>query len=83
VIATVSGDEKAQIARAAGAHAVINYRAGDTAAAIVDVADGPRVDRIVEVEFGGNLAVSETVLAPGGVSSRSAMLAASSCFQTP
>ncbi len=67
VIATVSGDAKAQIAHAAGAHAVINYRAGDTAAAILDAAGGARVDRIVEVEFGGNLPVSEAVLAPGGV----------------
>lgn len=67
VIATVSGDDKAQIARAAGADAVINYRAGDTAAAILEAASGHRVDRIVEVEFGGNLAVSEAVLAPGGV----------------
>jgi NADPH2:quinone reductase len=67
VIATVSREEKAQIAHAAGAHAVINYRAGDTAAAIRDVAGSAGVDRIIEVEFGGNLAVSETVLAPGGV----------------
>jgi len=67
VIATVSGDEKAAVARAAGAHAVINYRAGDTAAAILDATGGTRVDRIVEVEFGGNLAISAAVLAPGGV----------------
>lgn len=67
VIATVSGEEKAEAARAAGAHAVINYRAGDTAAAILDAAGGARIDRIVEVEFGGNLAVSAAVLAPGGV----------------
>ena len=67
VIATVSGDEKAEIAQAAGAHAVINYRTGETAAAIIDAAGGARVDRIVEVEFGGNLAVSQPVLAPGGV----------------
>lgn len=67
VIATVSGEEKAAAARAAGAHAVINYRAGDTAAAILDAAGGARIDRIVEVEFGGNLAVSVAVLAPGGV----------------
>jgi NADPH2:quinone reductase len=67
VIATVSGDEKARIAHAAGAHAVISYRAGDTAAAILDVVGSAGVDRIIEVEFGGNLAVSQTVLAPGGV----------------
>lgn len=67
VVATVSGDEKAQIASSAGAHAVVNYRSGDTAKAIIDATGGRRIDRIVEVEFGGNLAVSEAVLAPGGV----------------
>ncbi len=67
VVATVSGDEKAKIASAAGAHAVINYRTGDTAAAILDATGGRRIDRIVEVEFGGNLAVSGAVLAAGGV----------------
>jgi len=67
VVATVSGDEKARIASAAGAHAVINYRSGDTATAILDATGGRRIDRIVEVEFGGNLATSAAVLAPGGV----------------
>ncbi len=67
VIATVSSDEKAQIAQAAGAHAVVNYRTADTAAAVLEAAGGARVNRIVEVEFGGNLAVSQAVLAPGGV----------------
>lgn len=67
VIATVSSDEKARAAEAAGAHALINYRAGDTAKAILAANGGKPVDRIVEVEFGGNLAVSNAVLAPGGV----------------
>lgn len=67
VIATVSGEEKFRIAEAAGAHMVINYRAGDVAEAILDANGGNRVDRIVEVEFGGNLAVSGAVLASGGV----------------
>jgi NADPH2:quinone reductase len=67
VIATVSGDAKARAAEAAGADAVINYRAGNVADAILEANDGQRVDRIVEVEFGGNLATSCEVLAPGGV----------------
>lgn len=67
VIATVSSDEKAQIATAAGAHAVVNYRAGNSAAMILEATGGARINRIIEVEFGGNLAVSNAVLAPGGV----------------
>lgn len=48
VITTVSGDEKAALARAAGAHHVVNYREGDTAAAILEIApDG--ADIVVEV----------------------------------
>lgn len=67
VIATVSGPEKAAHARAMGADAVVNYRDGDTAAAILQATGGARVDRIVEVEFGGNLEVSRAVLAENGV----------------
>lgn len=67
VIATVSSEQKAQAAQAAGAHAVVNYRQGGTAAAILAANGGQRVDRIVEVEFGGNLSVSNDILAAGGV----------------
>jgi NADPH2:quinone reductase len=48
VVTTVSGPEKAALATAAGAHHVDNYREGDAAAAIREVApDG--VDLVVEV----------------------------------
>ncbi|WP_309648511.1 NADPH:quinone reductase [Nocardioides sp.] len=48
VVTTVSSDEKAVLARAAGAQHVVNYREGDTAAAILEIApDG--VDIVVEV----------------------------------
>ncbi len=48
VVTTVSSPEKAALATAAGAHHVVNYREGDTEAAIRDVApDG--VDLVVEV----------------------------------
>ena len=54
VITTVSGDEKAALARAAGAHHVVNYRTEDVVAAVREVApDG--VDLVVEVSPADNL----------------------------
>ncbi len=51
VITTVSSDDKAALATAAGAHHVVNYRAGDASAAIRRAApDG--VDLIAEVSPG-------------------------------
>ena len=67
VIATVSGPEKAAHASAMGADAVVNYREDGVAEAILEAAGGARVDRIVEVEFGGNLAVTRAVLAENGI----------------
>jgi NADPH:quinone reductase len=67
VLTTVSGAAKAEHARAAGADHVINYRAQDAAASIKELTAGAGVDRIVEVELGGNLALSNQVLKPGGV----------------
>lgn len=67
VVATVSTHEKADHARAMGADAVVNYREGDTAAAIMDATAGGGVDRIVEVEFGGNLDVTRAVLKDNGI----------------
>jgi NADPH2:quinone reductase len=48
VVTTVSGPEKAALATAAGAHHVVNYREGDTEAAIRAVAPAG-VDLVVEV----------------------------------
>jgi NADPH2:quinone reductase len=54
VIATVSSGEKAALARAAGAHDVVDYREEDAAARLRELApDG--VDRVVEVALGANL----------------------------
>ena len=64
VVTTVSGPEKAELARAAGAHHVVNYREGDPGATILDAA-GP-VDRIVEVSIAQNLAQDLAVLRRGG-----------------
>jgi NADPH2:quinone reductase len=62
VLTTVSTPEKAAHAKEAGADHVINYQEDDVTAVIHDLTDGGGVDRIVEVEFGGNLAVTQEVL---------------------
>lgn len=50
VITTISSDEKAELARRAGAHHVVNYRTEDTAAVVKAIApDG--VDIVVEVSI--------------------------------
>lgn len=67
VLSTVSNDEKGEVARAAGADAVINYKREDALEQLLEAANGKSVNRIVEVEFGGNLALSNAVLAPEGV----------------
>jgi NADPH2:quinone reductase len=67
VITTVSGSTKAEHAKSAGADEVINYREQDVVEAVKEWTRGAGVDRIIEVEFGGNLAVSNQVLKVGGV----------------
>lgn len=67
VISTVSNDEKAELARSAGADHVVNYRDEDVASRVKDLTADRGVDRIVEVEFGGNLATGLAVLKPGSV----------------
>ncbi|WP_413805017.1 NADPH:quinone reductase [Streptomyces sp. OE57] len=65
VISTISGPEKARLATAAGAHHVINYREGDPAAEIREIApDG--VDIVAEVALGANLALDMAVLRTRG-----------------
>ncbi|MEV4567936.1 NADPH:quinone reductase [Nonomuraea sp. NPDC049419] len=66
VITTISGPEKARLAAAAGAHHVINYRQGDPAAEIRELAPGG-VDIIAEVALGANLALDLAVLRTRGV----------------
>ncbi|MBS0561559.1 MAG: NADPH:quinone reductase [Proteobacteria bacterium] len=66
VIATVSSDEKAARARAAGAAHVVNYRTEDVAAAVLAATGGAGADHVVEVDFGGNLAATLAAVKPGG-----------------
>ena len=64
VITTVSGPEKAELASAAGAHHVVNYRDEDAAAAIRRIApDG--VHLVVEVSPAANAELDLAVAAPG------------------
>jgi NADPH2:quinone reductase len=65
VIATISTDEKAVLAHAAGAQHVINYRSQDVARAARDVAPAG-IDLIVEVAPAVNAAINASVLAPAG-----------------
>jgi NADPH2:quinone reductase len=55
VIATVSGPEKAELARAAGADVVINYRDDDPVTRCREITDGRGVERIIEVDLAANL----------------------------
>jgi NADPH2:quinone reductase len=67
VIATVSSAEKAAVAAAGGADHTVNYRTADPAAQILELTAGAGVDRIVDVDFGANLAVSLKVLKVNGI----------------
>jgi len=62
VLTTISSEAKAEHARQAGADHTINYRSEDVAARILEITAGAGVDRIVEVDFGRNLPVTQAVL---------------------
>lgn len=62
VIGTVSSDEKAAQAIADGAAHTINYKNEDVAARVKELTGGAGVDRVVEVELGGNMPVTSQVL---------------------
>jgi NADPH2:quinone reductase len=65
VIATASSAEKAAIARALGAEAVVNYHTEDVARRVLALSGG--VDRVIEVDFGTNIATDIALLRPHGV----------------
>lgn len=66
VIATVSSPAKADLARQAGAHHVVDYRAVDATDAVRGLAPGG-VHTVVEVAPAANAALDRAVLAHGGV----------------
>jgi NADPH2:quinone reductase len=63
VIATASSAAKAEQARAAGADLVINYKTEDVVAKTMAFTDRRGVDRVAEVDFGGNLATTLKLMA--------------------
>jgi NADPH:quinone reductase len=79
VAATVSSDEKARLAAAAGASLVVNYRTDDVVAAVREWAPAG-VRRIVEVDVAANLTLDAQLLAPGGTISAYAGLGASAAL---
>jgi NADPH2:quinone reductase len=62
VIATVSSPIKADLARAAGASLVVNYREPDALERIHDFA--PRIDRVVEVNLAANFQLDLALAGP-------------------
>lgn len=65
VVATASSEAKQQIAREAGAHHVVDYRAAHAAEQIRAIA--PNIRRIIEVNIGANLDLDLEVSHPGTV----------------
>ncbi|MDW4499755.1 NADPH:quinone reductase [Sulfitobacter sp. D35] len=65
VIATASAANLARC-EAAGADAALDHSAPDLAAQILEANDGDPIERIVEVEFGRNLATDAEVIAENG-----------------
>ena len=67
VIATAGSDARADHARAAGASEVFNRHDPNMTGLIMDWTNGEGVDRIIELEFGGNLQSDVALLKAGGV----------------
>jgi NADPH:quinone reductase len=63
VIATVSSPAKAEQARIAGADLVIDYKTEDVVAKVMAFTERRGVDRVVDVDFGGNIATTLKLMA--------------------
>jgi NADPH:quinone reductase len=63
VVATVSSAVKDMEARLAGADLVVNYKTDDVVAKVMDFTEQRGVDRVVDVDFGGNIATTLKLMA--------------------
>jgi NADPH:quinone reductase len=63
VIATASSAAKGEQARLAGADLVINYKTEDVVAKVLAFTEKRGVDRVADVDFGGNLATTLKLMA--------------------
>jgi NADPH2:quinone reductase len=66
VIATVSSEDKAALARAAGAEHTIDYKREDVGARIMDLTDNAGVDTVIEMDLSANAKLYPRVLRPRG-----------------
>ena len=66
VVATVSSPQKAELASAAGADTVIDYRRDNVVEQVRLATEGRGIDRIVEVDIAANAALNLDLIRPGG-----------------
>jgi NADPH2:quinone reductase len=66
ILSTVSGPQKAALAKAAGADIVLNYKTEDVDAKVREATAGHGVDRIIEVDFGTNVDLDVKLLKSDG-----------------
>lgn len=66
VLATVSSDAKAQVARDAGADLTLNYRSEDVVARVREATGGAGVHRIIDMDAGANGAMDAEAIQPNG-----------------
>ncbi|MEM6679649.1 MAG: NADPH:quinone reductase [Pseudomonadota bacterium] len=68
VIATISSAEKAAHAssHANPPHHLIDYRREDVAERVMAITQGKGIDRLIEVDFGANIEVTEQIMADNG-----------------
>ncbi|EKU99524.1 Zn-dependent oxidoreductase, NADPH:quinone reductase [Leptolyngbya sp. PCC 7375] len=67
ILATVSSDEKAAVAKQMGADYVINYRQEDVVAKVREIAGKWGCDRIVDVALAANMDINAKLVARNGV----------------
>ena len=67
VITTVSSAAKAELARAAGANVVIDYRNENVVERVREATSGAGVDRVIEVDIAANAAIDMEVVRPDGM----------------
>lgn len=66
VITTVSGQAKADAAKSAGAHHVVNYKEEDLAQRIQEITNGIGVDYVLEVNLSANAKLLPRIVKNGG-----------------
>jgi NADPH2:quinone reductase len=62
LVATVSGRDKARVAASAGVPVIVNYKTENVAERVLEATAKRGVDRISEVDFGGNLATTLAIM---------------------